>query len=168
MKKLTDKFDDTSGPTGEYIADEFNDLHDDAQNAVTGSGQTLTVAVGDNNEQLMNAIGVGGRRKSRADAETADVGDIVLPDNSSGSLTIKLPLVASLFVNATVVFEQVIDQLYSVNSLTIDRNGEDIMGLAEDMVVDSSAADNIIFKMTWKAGSVGWLVSRTGTVGTTL
>jgi len=169
MKDLTPKVnDDDVNPVGSLTAEEFNDMRDDAQNLVTNSGQTLTVAVADDNEQLTKAVAVGGTRKSRADAETADVGDIVLPDNSSGSLTIKLPLIAGLFVNATVVFEQVIDQLYSVNSLTVDRNGQDIMDLAEDFVLNSTNSDDSIVIFSWKAGSVGWSVRQIGTVGTTL
>jgi len=169
MKDLTPKVNnDEINPAGSLTAEEFNDARDDAQNVVTGSGQTLTVAVGDDNEQLMKGVAVGGRRKSRADTETADVGDIVLPDNSSGDITINLPLLANLFVNATVVFEPVDDQLYSVNKLTIGRNSELIMGIDEDMDMQSTKADNQRIKMTWKGGAVGWLVSKMEIVGTTL
>lgn len=169
MKDLTPKADDTGGAAGQLIADDFNDMRNDAQNLVSNSGQTLTAAAGDDNEQLTKAVAVGGKRLSRADTETADFGDIVLPDNSSGAITINLPLVAGAeFVNATVNFEPVDDQLYSVNSLTIGRNSQLIMGLAEDMLLDSSGADNQKIKMTWKGGAVGWVVSKVEEVGTTL
>jgi len=168
MKDLTPKVDDTSGPTGQLVAADFNDARDDAQNMVTNSGQTLTPNAGDDNEQLTKAIAVGGTRKSRADAETANLGDIVLPDNSSGDVTINLPLIGVLFINATVVFEPVEDQLYSTNSLTIGRNSQLIMGLAEDLVLDSANSDNQAIKMTWKAGAVGWVISKIGQVGSTL
>lgn len=168
MKDLTPKVDSTSGPTGELLAAEFNDMRNDAQNAVTNTGQTLTAAAADDNEQLTKAIAVGGRRISRAGASTALVGDIVLPDNSGGAITINLPAVSGLFVNASVDFEQVIDQLYSVNSLTIGRNSQLIMGLAEDMVVNTTDFDDSKFRMTWIGGGTGWLVVLGDVVGTTL
>lgn len=167
MKDLTPKVDDTVGATGQLNAAEFNDMREDAQNAVTGTGQTLTPAVGDDNEQLLKAIAVGGRRKARSDTETADIGDIVLPNNASAALTINLPS-ADLFVNAKVFFEQVIDQPYSVNALTIGRSGNDIMGLTEDLDVDSFTSNNTIIMMTWLGGGTGWLVSVVGQVGSTL
>jgi hypothetical protein len=167
MKDLTPKFDNTGGPTGQLTADEFNDFQNDSQNAVTASGQTLTAGVGDDNRQMLKAIAVGGERVSRGDAETAQIGEIILPDNSAGAITINLPN-AGLFVNATVVFEPVDDQLYSINSLTVGRGANMIMGLTEDMIVNSESADNDAFKMTWKGGSVGWVVSKTEVVGTTL
>ena len=169
MKDLTPKVDTTTGPTGQYTAAEFNDLHDDAQNAVTGAGQALTVATGDDNEQLMKAIAVGGRRKSRADTETAEVGDIAIPDNSSGAVTINLPLLVDIkFINATVVFEPLDDSPYSTNSLTVGRNSQLIMGLAEDLVLDSVNSDNKIIEFSWKASTEGWVIKTLGDVGTTL
>ena len=42
------------------------------------------------------------------------------------------------------------------------------MGLSEDMIVNSFLSDNIKFKMTWKGDSIGWLVSITESVGSTL
>lgn len=168
MKDLTPKVDNTAGATGTLIAAEFNDMRNDAQNAVTGSGQPLTVNVADDNEQLMKAIAVGGRRKIRGDAETADVGDIVVVDNSGGSVTITLPPIADLFVNATVIYEPSDDEPYSVNSLTVGRNSQLIMGLAEDMVLDSTTANNQVVEFSWKAGTEGWVAKVLGSVGTTL
>ena len=168
MKDLTPKVDSTVGPTGALTADEFNDMRDDAQNAVTGSGQALTAAVGDDNRQLIKAIAVGGERVSRADAETSQVGEIVLPDNSAGIATINLPAVSGLFVNSTVVFEQVEDDLYSVNAVTIGRNSQKIMSLEEDFVLNSVNSDNSIIVFIWKGDPVGWSVIKLATVGVTL
>lgn len=168
MKDLTPKVDDTVGPTGQLVADDYNDSRDEAQNLVENTGQTLTAGAGDDVQQLTKAVAIGGTRKSRADAETADLGDIVLPDNSSAPLTIKLPLIGVLFVNGTIFFEPVIDQLYSVNALTIGRNGQKIMGLAEDFVMNSTTADNQIMKFSWKGDPVGWVITQFGLVGTTL
>lgn len=164
MKALTPKVDNTAGPTGQYIADDFNDFHNDVQNSVEDSGQTLAVTT---LSQTLNAIAIGGRRKIRSDTETADIGDLVLPDNSSGSVTIKLPT-TGLFVNATVDFEQIDDLLFSANALIVDPDGNMIMGDLSDMTVDRVTSDNIKFRMSWKGGSVGWVVTKLATVGNTL
>lgn len=164
MKDLTPKSDSTAGPTGQYIADDFNDLHNDVQNSVIDSGQALAVTT---LSQMLNAIAVGGRRKIRSTGETADIGDLVLPDNSSGAVTIKLPT-TGLFVNATVDFEQIDDLLFSTNELIVDPDTNMIMGDASTMTVDSITSDNIKFRMSWKGGSVGWVVSKLSVVGNTL
>jgi len=168
MKDLTPKFDSTGGPTGELTAVEFNDMRNDAENAVTEAGQTLTVAVGDDNLQLHKAIATGGKRISRADAETADIADNVLSDNSSAALTVNLPPIADLFVGATVFFEQVTDQLYSVNALTVGRNSQSIEGIADDFVLNSTNSDNTKIAAVWIAGSIGWKILVVGTVGATI
>lgn len=166
MKDLTPKFDNTAGPTGQYTAAEFNDLHEDAQTAVTESGQTLTVATGDNNRQLSMAIATGGKRISRAGAETALIGENVQPDNSSAALTVNLPS-TGLFIGATVFFEQVTDQLYSVNALTVGRSGNNIEGVTEDFILNSVNSDNTKIAAVWVAGSIGWKILVVGTVGAT-
>lgn len=166
MKDLTPKFDDTAGSAGELSADEFNDFANDVQNAITESGQTLTVAVGDNNRQLAMAIAAGGKRISRADTETALIGEIVEPENSSADLTVKLPS-TGLFIGATVYFEQVTDQPYSVNALTIGRNGNDIEDISEDFIMNTTNADNTKVAAIWVGGSVGWKMAVVGTVGAT-
>lgn len=167
MKGLTPKVDNSQTPSGKLTAEEFNDMRNDAQNVVTESGQVLTASVGDDNRQLMKGVAVGGKRISRATGETAEVGDIVLPDNSSGPLAITLPDIADLFINAPVDFEQVIDQPYSAESLTVARNSQLIMGIAEDFTVNSQNADNSKIRFIWKAGSVGWSVNIIGIVAPT-
>lgn len=167
MKDLTPKFNNTIGPTGQLDADEFNDFANDVQNGITESGQTLTVAVGDNNRQLLMAIAAGGKRISRTNAQTALIGEIVVPNNSALPLTVNLPS-AGLFIGATVFFEQEVDQLYSANSLTIGRSTNDIMDLPEDFVMNSKLADNTLIAAIWIAGSVGWKIIVVGTIGTSL
>lgn len=168
MKDLTPKVNNSQANDGKLTAEEFNDMRNDAQNAVTESGQTLTVDVGDDNRQLLKAIAVGGKRISRGTGETAEVGEIVLPDNSSAPVTITLPPIADLFVNATVNFEQVTDQHYSTQALTIDRNSQLIMGLSENFTLDSENSDNSIVEFVWAAGSIGWSVNLIGGVGFTV
>lgn len=166
MKDIGTKQDDSPNADGKVTAAEYNNVQVELENVVTLAGQTLDTPV-DTERQLMQSIAVGGERVSRADTETAQIGEIVLPDNSAAILTVNLPS-ANLFVNAVVYFEPVIDQLYSVFALTIGRSGNNIMGLAEDLVLNSELADNQKIKMTWKGGAVGWLVSQVETVGTNL
>ena len=166
MKNLTPKVNNTSPPTGSLTAEEFNDFADDVQNSITESGQILTTGTGDNNRQLIGAIATGGKRVSRTDAQTALIGEIVEPDNSSAALTVKLPS-TGLFVGATVYFEQVTDQLYSVNAFTVGRNGNDIEGVAEDFVMNTVNADNTKIAAVWVAGSIGWKILVVGVVGAT-
>lgn len=165
MKKLTPKVDNTGGATGQYIANEFNNFHEEAQNVVTETGQTLSTSLSEDTDQLLMGIAVGGARKILTTGSTAKVGQIVLPDNSSAAVTITLPPVADLFVNATVEFEQIFDSLYSTFSLTIARNGQLIMGKTEDFVLNSQNSDNTKIKMIWLAGFVGWNVSLVETIG---
>ena len=102
---------------------------------------------------------------SRADAYTALVGEHILPDNASAALTINLP--ATPTDGDTVVFRQVENQLFSVNPLTVGRNGQTIMGLSEDMTVGAggnTTADNNEIEM--KYNGTTWLVTKTAVVGT--
>ena len=167
MKDLTPKFDNTGGPTGQLDAADFNINMEDLQNAVTKSGQTLD-ATGTNLRQLLMAIATGGERVSRADTETALIGEIVVPDNSSAALTINLPPTANLFIGATLFFEQEFDQLYSTFSLTLGRNSNNIFALAEDFVMNSSGSDNTLIAVIWVGGSTGWKILVVGSIGTTL
>lgn len=164
MKDFGTKVDNTSPPSGNLTAAEFNNYINELENVVTKAGMTLDTPV-DVVRQLVQAIAVGGERVSRADTETAQIGEIVLPDNSSAVVTINLPS-TNLFVNATVYFEQVVDQLYSAFALTVGRSGNTIMGLSEDMVVDTSGFDNVKFKMVWNGST--WQVFQTEAAGTTL
>ena len=167
MKDLTPKADDTAGPTGSLVALDYNDSRDEAQNAVTNSNQTLTAGAGDNVEQLTNAILASGRRVVRGDAETAVLGDRVIVDNSAGAVTISLPDpdTAYAYTGGAVDFEPVAGDLYSVNSLTIGRNGKTIMGSATDFVMNSLNADNKKVRATWDAVADDWTISVLSIVG---
>lgn len=167
MKGLTPKVDNSQSASGKLTAAEFNDMRNDAQNVVTESGQTLTASVGEDNRQLLKGVAVGGKRLSRATGQTAELGEIVLPDNSAATVTITLPAIADLFVNATVDFEQVTDQPYSTHSLVIARNSQLIMGTAEDLTLNSANSDNSKIRLNWVGGSVGWSLNVIGTIGTT-
>lgn len=160
MKNIVTKQDGTSPPTGNLTAVEYNNVQDELENLILFSGMTLDTPV-DTLRQLIQAVSIGGQRVSRVDTEVAQIGEIVLPDNSSAALTIHLPN-TNLFVNATVYFEQVVDQPYTVNELIVGRNGNTIMGLSEDMTVST---DDIRFKMVWNGTT--WQVFKTEAIGVT-
>ena len=167
MKDLTPKFDDTAGAAGQLTADEFNDFANEVQTAITESGQTLTGGVGENNRQLAMAILSGGKRISRGDGETALIGEIVSPDNDVAPITINLPS-TGLYIGAAVVFEAVFNQLYRVNSLTLGRNGNNIMSLAEDLTMNSRKSNNTKVLCVWRGAGFGWEISVIGVIGSTL
>jgi len=164
MKDFVTKVDNTSPPSGNQTAIEFNNYINELKNMITLAGMTLDTPV-DTVRQLIQALAIGGERVSRTNGQTAQIGEIVLPDNSAATVTINLPT-ANLFVNATVYFEQVVDQPYSLFSLIVGRNGNTIMGLAEDMTVNTAAFNNQRFKMVWSGST--WQVFQTEAVGTTL
>jgi len=68
---------------------------------------------------------------------TAVAGDILLVDTISGSFTITLP--ASPATGNTVYFQDAKGTWFT-NPLTIGRNGNTIMGVAEDFVASSNNA----------------------------
>lgn len=164
MRDFVTKVDSTSPPSGNLTAAEFNDYIVELENFVSQTNQVLDQAI---DNQLLMGLANGGNRISKADASTADIGDIVLPANSSSALTVNLPN-SDLFVGATVVFEPVTDQLYSVNSLTIGRNGNNIEDSATDFVMSSVNSDNAVVAAVFVGGSVGWKIIFRGIVGTTV
>jgi len=164
LKSIVTKVDDTAPPSGNLTATEYNSSQDELEKSVTASGQTLDTPT-NTVRQLLQAMAVGGERVSRDTTEVAQIGEIVLPNNSAAPCQINLPS-TNLFVNATVYFEQVVDQRYSVFALTIGRNGNTIMGLSENMVVDTTDFDDTKFKMVWNGST--WQVFLTEIAGTTL
>jgi len=157
MKQLTDKFDSTGGPTGQLDADEFNDMRKDAQNVVSGSGQTLTVALEDDNRQMAKSIAQGGDLRSVADTETALIGETVIPGNGSGAITIKLPLTSAtkpLYDGAVVLFTETPPALYSINSVTFDAQTNTVGPTAQTVEVTT---DDILGGFRWDATNSWWI-----------
>lgn len=118
---------------------------------------------------MMNKVGewirylINPTYTTQVDTYTAEAGDKILPDNASAALTINLP--AAPVTGDTVYFKQAKDQLYSEYNLTVGRNGNTIMGDAEDMVV-GAGSNNIEFEMAYNGTT--WVVSITKVIGTTL
>ena len=81
---------------------------------------------------------------------TAVNGDEVFADTTSAALTITLPATPS--VNDKVSIADYAGT-YSTNALTVARNGVNIMGLAEDMVID---IDNVSVDFIYSGVTQGW------------
>lgn len=74
---------------------------------------------------------------------TAISGDNLLVDTSGGAFTITLPITPA--ANATVYFQDA-KGTFGTNNLTVARNGQTIMGVAEDLIV---SADNYGFGLIY-------------------
>jgi hypothetical protein len=83
---------------------------------------------------------------------TAVTLDGIFADTSAGGFTVTLPLAPS--VGHQVYFMDVTSS-FDINSLTIGRNAEYIMGLAEDMVVSTA---NASFRLTYTGAANGWRI----------
>lgn len=163
MRDIDDKVNNDTAPLGVLQDFEWNDRNTELENAVIESGQALSLTI---DNQLSRAIGNNGKTSTLASG-TAEPGENVIVDNSGGAVTIDLPLTPE--TNTLVHFEQLPDSPYSANNLTVGRNGETIMGLAEDMTVGVSGGNktnDIIFTMRFDGTT--WRVRLTDTLGTTL
>ncbi|MBP98666.1 hypothetical protein CMK18_22165 [Candidatus Poribacteria bacterium] len=86
-------------------------------------------------------------------AYTAVTGDALLLDASGGAFTITLP--AAAVEDDYIDFADATGHLKD-NNVTLARNGLKIMGLAEDLVVDTK---NIGFRLTYYNTAQGWRVT---------
>ena len=96
---------------------------------------------------------------TQVDTYVAVAGDRILPDNSAGALTINLPATPS--IGDTVYFRQQHDQPFSVNNLTVGRNGSTILGAASDFTI--SVTDDIEFECSYDG--ITWIVLKTKEIG---
>lgn len=86
---------------------------------------------------------------------TAVAGDVLLVDASGGTRTITLP--ASPAIGDEPI--SVTQIAGAASQVTIARNGNNIMGLAENMVLDSTTASIVLY---WGGATPGW---RLGIIG---
>lgn len=84
---------------------------------------------------------------------TAQNGDAIMADTSGGAWTLTLP--ASPAVNHAIY---VCDYAgtFSINNLTISRNGEKIMGLSEDLTIST---DYVSIVLTYFDSTKGWIIT---------
>jgi len=115
--------------------------------ATTSTGVDITGALTVNG----SPIGGGGASYEYKNANyTASSGDYVLADTSSSSFTVTLP--ASPSVGDTV-FVSDYSGSFSLNNLTIGRNGSTIGGSAADLVVSNANVEVFLYyhNSTWNA-----------------
>ena len=86
-------------------------------------------------------------------AYNAVAGDALLLDASGGAFTITLP--GSAVEDDYIDFADATGHLKD-NNVTLARNGLNIMGAAEDLVVDTK---NIGFRLTYYNAAQGWRVT---------
>lgn len=89
----------------------------------------------------------------KSSAYTAVNKDALLLDSAGGAFTITLP--ASAVEDDYIDFADATGHLKD-NNVTLDRNGLNIMGQAEDLVVDTK---NIGFRLTYYNAAQGWRVT---------
>lgn len=161
MQSFVTKVDSTSPPTGNLTAAEFNQIAVELENLITESGQTLS---GSNLFQILIAIGMGGRVSSLTDTNEAVIGDINVPDNSAGAITVDTP--TTKFDKARFIVMQDWNQPYSTNSVILNRADSATIGdKAEDMTFD---IDNSIVMFRYDLATDDWIPSIIGTVGAPL
>lgn len=87
-------------------------------------------------------------------AYTAAANDSILADTSAAAFTITLPLTPAQF--ATITFVDTAST-FDTNNLTVARNGNLIMGLAEDMVTNTK---NASFSLVYDNTANGWRIAQ--------
>ncbi len=82
-------------------------------------------------------------------------GDAILADKSSGNISLTLPAAPSIGDEPITVTHIA----GASNTLTLDRNGNNVMALAEDLVIDTAFASVVLY---WGGATPGW---RLGIIG---
>ena len=111
---------------------------------------TTTSQFEGHNGSQWTGLGGGNPWRIENSAYTAVNGDRVFVDTSSGSVTITLPLTPTLGDSV-----QIIDMTgsFQINNCIIGRNGQNIMGDASDMTVDT---ENSSFTLYYVDSTNGW------------
>ena len=118
---------------------------------LTDSSTLADLEVGTNFEMISNDKNTIVPVDDTTSTPTANPGGLYMVDTTNGPVTINLPaspqnLDTISFVDAKGTFDQ--------NNLTVGRNGNNIMGLAEDMIVGKKyiAFDLIYYNGDWRLG----------------
>jgi len=154
MKDLTPKVNnDPLQPEGRLTAEEFNDFANDVQNGITSSsGQTLTANVGEDNQQLSKAIGIGGKWQLKATTYVFIIGDHIVPDNSGGVWTGDAPASPA---DGQKFFIKLLPGSLETNTVTISGNGNDIGEAAETSILIDIEEAEVEFR--FDAANTIWL-----------
>ena len=84
---------------------------------------------------------------------TAAANDRYLVDTTNSAMTIKLPLTAA--VGDTVRFIDLAGQ-FATNNLTVGKNGHNIQGVNQDLIVSTARAG---FELAYTNAIQGWLLT---------
>lgn len=132
---------------GSAIADNFIlDVRNADVTFVYGSGGwRLRPIVGDAEGTNQNWIDI-------STTHTASKGEKIFADTSGGAFTITLPSTPNsgdfvIITDGALTFD--------TNNLTISRNGENILGLAEDLILN---VENASVELVYRNATVGWLL----------
>lgn len=106
-------------------------------------------------DAVASAVGAGFEIVNNADSPVAAAaGGAYMVDVSTGNVEITLPA-APTISDAPITIVHVDGDLGVDGTLTINRNGRPIMGLAENMTVDIANAN---FKLAYCDNSRGWRI----------
>lgn len=99
--------------------------------------------------------------KTVVNSYEAEAGERILSDNSSGTTSVLLPVnpIDGQWVEVGSV------ELYSVNEVTVDGSGNDIMLVGDDSCTLDSPMDKTLFKFWWEESDNMWKINTTGTRG---
>lgn len=99
-----------------------------------------------------SGIGGGNPWETITSTDTISNNDRIFVDTTSGAFTINLP--ASPLVGDQVKFADVARN-FATENFTVGRNGNNIMGLAEDMIIDENGA---AFTLVYSGATHGWIL----------
>lgn len=124
---------------------------------VSGTTEVFYKDAAGNVVQLTTAGRVRGQLKPvvKNSNYTAIAGDCLLVDKSGGSVTITLPAAPAVGDEPITITHYI----GTSNTLTVARNGLNIMGLAEDLVINANYASVVLYyggaTPGWRLGIVG-------------
>lgn len=124
----------------------------DAEAAAALAAQSVldAAAAGAAAGAIAGAVGINWLTKTAN--YTAATLDGIFADTSAGSFTVTLPATPSV---GNQVYFMDITSSFGLNALTIARNSEYIMGLDEDMLVNTP---NASFRLTYTGAANGWRI----------
>ena len=149
------------------VAAVYNDIQGMLQGllskeSITASGVADTVLLSQYRDGLTRLVARGGDLLIISDTETMVLGHIHLPANSGGPITLKLPN-TGLYAGAVVLFSAFPDELYSVNPVTFDGNGDTIGDTETTVELDS---DNLFGGFRRDDANTKWIPFKTTAIGT--
>lgn len=151
------------------IASVYNDIQGLLQGFLSNENQVAndvadTVLASQYRDGLTRLVARGGDILNIADTGTMVLGNIHVPANGSGPITLDLPN-TGLYAGAVVLFTAFPDEAYSVNSVTFDGNGSTIGDTATTVLLDS---DDFFGGFRRDGGNTKWVPFKSVTIGTEL